>query len=100
MDTHPQLGEASTSERRFSRRDFLKISGMLTAVLALPMHYATKIARALSTTTRLPVVWLEFQDCTGDTESLLRAGARSDPLDPGITDPAITDLLLDFISLD
>ena len=58
------------------------------------------IAESLESQPRLPVVWLEFQDCTGDTESFLRAGPRRDPLVSGATDPGIVDIILDVLSVD
>jgi hydrogenase small subunit len=61
----------------------------MVATLALPTHYIPRVARALATATRPPLVWLEFQDCTGDTESFLRAHQ-----------PSVDDLLLETISLD
>jgi hydrogenase small subunit len=73
-----------------SRREFLKFCGVMTATLALPNTYIPRIARALEETAkRPPVVWLELQDCAGDTESLLRASR-----------PTVADLILDIISLD
>ena len=45
----------------------------MAATLALPNTYALRIAKALEVVKRPPVVWLELQDCAGDTESLLRA---------------------------
>jgi hydrogenase small subunit len=72
-----------------SRREFLKFCGMMTATLALPAHASSRIASALLTNPRPPVVWLEFQDCTGDTESFLRA-----------SQPGVDELLLDLLSLD
>jgi hydrogenase small subunit len=83
-----------------SRRSFLKFCGAMAAALALPSVYAGKIATALAAATRLPVIWLEFQDCTGDTESFIRAGSYADPLTAGTTDPSVLNLLLDYISLD
>ncbi len=84
-----------------SRRSFMKFCGMMAATLALPSVYAGKIATALAAATRLPVVWLEFQDCTGDTESFIRAGSYTpDPINSGATDPSVLNLLLDYISLD
>ncbi|MFN2155405.1 MAG: twin-arginine translocation signal domain-containing protein, partial [Anaerolineae bacterium] len=71
-----------------SRRDFLRFCGAMTATLALPKSYATHVAHALQTAPRPPIVWLEFQDCTGDTESFLRA-----------KQPDVDDLLLETISL-
>lgn len=83
-----------------SRRAFLKMCSLVAVTLALPMRYANTIARALAAGQRLPVVWLEFQDCTGDSESFIKAAQRSDPYDPSLTDPSIIDLLLDHISLE
>ncbi len=54
----------------------------MAATLALPTRYASRISSALSAGTRLPVVWHEFQDCTGDSESFLRAARRANLLDP------------------
>jgi hydrogenase small subunit len=89
------------SKQRVNRRDFLKMCGMLTAALALPKVYTKTITTALAaSSTRLPVVWLEFQDCTGDSESFIKAAQQPDPIDTGVTDPAIIDLLLDYISVE
>ena len=87
-------------ETTVSRRGFLKFCGLMAATLALPGRYAGNITRALADGPRLPVVWLEFQDCTADSMSFLKASARSDPLQPGVTDPSIVDILFDFISLE
>ena len=72
-----------------SRRAFLKFCGAMAATLALPAHSTGRIAKALLNNPRPPLVWLEFQDCTGDTESFLRAGQ-----------PGVDELLLDLLSLD
>ncbi|MGF1662714.1 MAG: hydrogenase small subunit [Kineosporiaceae bacterium] len=71
------------------RRTFLSYCAGLTATLALPATHTQDIADALAAPDRPPVVWLEFQSCTGDTESLLRAHS-----------PSVGDLVLDQISLD
>jgi hydrogenase small subunit len=62
---------------------------MMTGVLALPRSYASRIESALATPVRLPVVWLEFQDCAGNTEALLRASR-----------PTVSELVLDILSVD
>jgi len=72
-----------------NRRQFLEFCGAMVATLALPARYVPRVAEALTTATRLPLVWLEFQDCAGDTESFLRA-----------SQPSIDELLLETISLD
>ena len=81
-----QEGEA----RGVGRRDFLKFCSALTATLALPVTMMPKVAAALtSNDNRPPVLWLEFQACTGDSEALLRANA-----------PEVASLILDKISLE
>ncbi len=81
--------EARLAAQGISRRQFLKFCGALTATLALPAGYAPKIAHALETGPRLPVVWLEFQDCAGNTESFLRAST-----------PSVASIVLEQISLE
>ncbi|WP_022851571.1 hydrogenase small subunit [Limisalsivibrio acetivorans] len=72
-----------------SRRDFLKFCSAVSATLALPPAMAPKVAEALESDNRPPVIWLEFQSCSGDSESLLRSGR-----------PEVGELVLDIISLD
>lgn len=71
------------------RRTFLKYCGTLAAVLALPDTYARNIAEALQSVKKPSVVWLEFQDCAGNTESFLRT-----------RNPGVADLVLDVLSVD
>jgi hydrogenase small subunit len=75
--------------RGVSRRDFLKFCSAVTAALALPVSFAPKVAEALEQTKRPPVVWLNFQDCTGDTEALLRSA-----------NPTVAEIILEILSLD
>jgi hydrogenase small subunit len=100
MDHPPKTFQDQLNEAGVSRRTFLKFCGLMVGALALPLNYVNVVAKALAGASRLPLVWLEFQDCTGDSESFLRAGKTSDPLSIGTTDPNVTDLLLDFLSLD
>lgn len=86
--------------QKVTRRGLLQFAGVMAAALALPKQYTEVIAAALAVAPRLPVVWLEMQSCTGDTESFLRSTPRADPLQAGKTDPSLTDLLLDFLSVD
>lgn len=72
-----------------SRRDFLKLCSLMAGVLALPAPYSKRIGKALAAPERTPVIWLEFQDCAGCTESLLRASR-----------PTISEIVLDILSVD
>lgn len=80
--------EARLAARGVSRRRFLKFCGLMTATLALPMHYTARVAEAVGAAQRLPLVWLEFQDCAGNTESFLRASA-----------PSVADIVLEILSV-
>lgn len=71
-----------------SRREFLAFCASMAAVLGLPDSAGPAIAAAVENEARPILVWLEFQDCAGNTESLLRAGH-----------PTVADLILDTISL-
>ena len=72
-----------------SRRDFLKFCAAMTAALALPMKYTDRVAAAVASAKKPVLVWLEFQDCAGNSESLLRASA-----------PSVSEIVLDVLSLD
>jgi hydrogenase small subunit len=72
-----------------SRRAFLQFSTAMAGVLALPRSYGHTIAQALTTAPRVPVIWLEGQDCAGNTEGMLRA-----------SHPTTAQLILDILSLD
>jgi hydrogenase small subunit len=60
----------------------------MTAALALPDRYVPRIAAALEKVQRPALVWLEFQDCAGCTESFLRA-----------SHPSVADIALDILSV-
>ncbi|RPJ43259.1 MAG: twin-arginine translocation signal domain-containing protein [Chloroflexi bacterium] len=92
--------EQDLAKQGVSRRQFLRYCGTLAAVLALPASATEVIAQALALAPRLPVIWLEFQDCTGDTESFLRAAPRPDPAVNGKQDPSLSSLVLDVLSID
>jgi len=89
-----------------SRRQFLKYCGILAGAMGLsaaapvgasglPRYLtsgatlAEQVAQALETRPRLPVIWLEFQDCAGCTEALTRSQS-----------PTLVDLVLNQISID
>ncbi|HEY6010707.1 MAG TPA: hydrogenase small subunit, partial [Nitrospirota bacterium] len=73
-----------------SRRDFLKYCGVMAVGMGLPIGAGEQIAEAVANAAkRPPVIWLSAQECTGCSESLLRA-----------THPTLEHLILDLISLD
>ncbi len=76
-------------ERGVSRRDFLNLATVITAALGLEYTQMPRIVRAMESKPRLPVIWLEFQDCAGCSEALTRS-----------LDPTLTKLLFNDISVD
>jgi hydrogenase small subunit len=95
----------SLRRRGISRREFLKISTLVAGAISLPVNDAVRglkldeiqpdaqlvqrVQTALETKPRVPVIWLEFQDCAGCTESISRSLA-----------PTIVSLVLNTISID
>jgi hydrogenase small subunit len=71
------------------RREFLRIITMSAAAVGLPAAAAAKMAETAAAGLKPSVIWLHFQECTGCTESLLRA-----------SHPALASLILDLVSLD
>jgi hydrogenase small subunit len=60
-------------ERGISRRAFMQFCGVMAATLALPARYRTTIAEALTEVERPVLIWRQFQDCAGNSESILRS---------------------------
>ncbi len=90
----PVLAEGPTirevlESNGMARRDFLRYCGFLTAALALPqLPYREAVAAALTAKPRVPVLWLNGQDCNGNIESLIRSGS-----------PTPSELLLDHLAV-
>jgi len=86
MSRHDFVNE---SNLKVNRRTFIKGCTMAAAAMGLSEAMVPKMVEAAASDQRPPVVWLHFQECTGCTETLLRA-----------SHPDIARLILDFISLD
>jgi hydrogenase small subunit len=76
-------------EKGYSRRDFIKFCGMMTAFLGLESSAIGQVAKALETNSRLPLIWLHGQECTCCSESFIRS-----------SHPIVADIILDKVSLD
>ncbi|WP_457596851.1 hydrogenase small subunit [Hydrogenimonas sp.] len=77
------------SDEGYDRRDFMKWVSATTAMLMLPSFFEPLVAEAAEVMNRVPVIWLELQDCAGNTEALLRSDG-----------PKIDEIILDIISLE
>jgi hydrogenase small subunit len=78
---------AALRARGVSRREFAKFCSLMVATLALPPRYLAAVTKALSQAERPVLVWLEFQDCAGNSESMLRS-----------SNPPVADFVLDLLS--
>ncbi len=72
-----------------SRRSFLGWTSATTALLMLHPWFEPLVARAAEVMNRVPVIWLEGQDCAGNSEAFLHASG-----------PSIDELLFNVISLE
>jgi len=80
---------AASRRLGMSRREFLQFCAAMSATLGLPQGAEAAMAGAVAAKKRPSVIWLHFQECTGCTESILRA-----------EHPTLEKLILDVISLD
>ncbi|HSR51806.1 MAG TPA: hydrogenase small subunit [Acidobacteriota bacterium] len=78
-------------EKQSSRREFLGFCGRMAVMLGLAESAIPQVAAALQEAARRrpSVIWLEFQDCAGNSESFLRAES-----------PSVGQAVLQSISLD
>jgi hydrogenase small subunit len=72
-----------------SRRSFLKYCSLTAASLGLAPTFAPKIAEAMETKPRTPVIWLHGLECTCCSESFIRSAH-----------PLAKDVVLSMLSLD
>ena len=72
-----------------SRRSFLKFCSLTAASLGLAPTMAPKIAEAMETKPRTPVIWLHGLECTCCSESFIRSAH-----------PLAKDVVLSMLSLD
>ncbi|MGL4666362.1 MAG: hydrogenase small subunit [Saezia sp.] len=71
------------------RRSFMKLCSAMATTMGLSGAAAAQMQDALTSPQRPVAIWLGAQECTGCTESLLRA-----------THPTVENLILDVISLE
>lgn len=89
MNDHGESIVQSLMNRNVSRRDFLTFCGAMAAALAMPTSVSAQIEKALASSKRTPVIWLELQDCAGCSEAFLRSSS-----------PTAAEIILDVLSVD
>ncbi|MGI2261009.1 hydrogenase small subunit [Shewanella sp. GXUN23E] len=86
---NPVSLQQKLKDHGISRRDFMKWSAATAAMLALPLPFSNLVAEAAELADRVPLIWLNMAECTGCSESLLRA-----------TTPDVSTLIFDYVSLE
>ena len=75
------------ARRGITRRQLVKFCSGVLATLALPERYLAQTVAAVGKARKPVLVWLQFQDCTGCSESMLRS-----------SHPDVADVVLDLLS--
>jgi [NiFe] hydrogenase small subunit len=89
MDKEKEFYER-LEQKGVSRRDFMKFCTFLTATMGLSSSFVPKVAEVFAAPKqRPPVVWLNFGECTGCTEGVLRSMY-----------PWIDELVLEVLSIE
>jgi len=84
----PELDVSSALARQgITRRQLAKFCGAMLATLALPDRYLAQVVQAVGKAKKPVLVWLQFQDCTGCSESMLRS-----------SNPDVAEAVLDLLS--
>ncbi len=78
---------AALARQGITRRQLAKFCSAALATLSMPERYLAQTIAAVSKAEKPVMVWLQFQDCTGCSESMLRSGH-----------PDIADIVLDLLS--
>jgi hydrogenase small subunit len=89
MLEHPLTMWQQMESLGYTRRDFLRFASWLAATAGIEASGLGQVVHAMETKSRIPVVWLHFQECTCCSESFIRS-----------SHPIVADVLLDKISLD
>ena len=82
-----QTFSGALRQKGVNRRRFIKFCAAMTATLALPQRYVAQVAAALEKSRKPVLVWLQFQDCAGNSESVLRS-----------SHPSVLEVVLDLLS--
>lgn len=79
---------ARVEAKGVNRREFIKYATLVTSVLGLAPSMIPKVAEAMTAKQRPTVIWLNFAECTGCTEGVLRT-----------TYPWIDEVVLDILNI-
>jgi len=70
-------------------REYNRWVSMVTASMRLHPQYEESVKEAVTQLNKIPIIWLELSDCTGNSEGFIKTAH-----------PKVDDLILKYISLD
>jgi quinone-reactive Ni/Fe-hydrogenase small subunit len=70
-------------------KDYNKWVSQITASLRLHPEYESTVQKGLNQLNKIPIIWLELSDCTGNSEAFIKSA-----------NPTVDDLILKYVSLD
>lgn len=70
-------------------KEYNRWVSMITASMHLHPHYEESVKEAVTQLNKIPIIWLELSDCTGNSEAFIKT-----------SHPKVDDLILKYISLD
>lgn len=76
------------AKRGVTRREFMKFCTTVATVMGMGPAFAPKVAEALTAADKPTVIWLHNAECTGCSESVLRA-----------VNPSINEIVLDILNI-
>jgi len=72
-----------------AKKDVNNWVSMVTANMQLHPSFEKMVKEGVYSLNKIPIIWLELADCSGNSEAFIKS-----------TNPAIEDLIFDYISLD
>ncbi len=93
LHPHNQLSkehfENALASMDIAQKEFNSWVSMVTASMQLHPNFEESVGSALMTLNRIPIIWLELSDCSGNSEAFIKS-----------THPSIEELIFNYISLD
>lgn len=81
--------EAAMASLDIAKSEINSWISMVTASMQLHPNFTGVVESGVKTLNKVPIVWLELSDCSGNSEAFIKS-----------SNPAIEDLIFDYISLD
>ncbi|WP_455755735.1 hydrogenase small subunit [Sulfurimonas sp.] len=81
--------ESAMESLEIAKHEINSWISMVTANMQLHPNFEQVVDGALCNLNKVPIIWLELADCSGNSEAFIKS-----------TNPAIEDLIFDYISLD